>query len=81
MGLEKVCQIFVGKTYQNGKNIPNHHKIYQKATKYSKCPQNIPTFCILCPTKINLNEDFRFENIPSGNPGVDHSPEIANPFL
>jgi hypothetical protein len=25
------CQIFLGKTYQNGKNIPNDHKIPQMA--------------------------------------------------
>jgi hypothetical protein len=28
------CQIFLGKTYQNGKNLPNDHKIYQMTTKY-----------------------------------------------
>jgi hypothetical protein len=27
------CHIFIGTTYQNGKNIPNNHKIYQIATK------------------------------------------------
>jgi hypothetical protein len=36
------CQIFLGTTYQNGKNIPNGHKIYQMATKYTIWPQNIP---------------------------------------
>jgi hypothetical protein len=25
-----------------GKNIPNDHKIYQMASKYTKWPQNIP---------------------------------------
>jgi tetratricopeptide (TPR) repeat protein len=27
------CQILVGATYQNGRNIPNHYKVYQKAVK------------------------------------------------
>jgi hypothetical protein len=33
----------LGTTYQNGKNIPNNHKIYQMTTKYTKCPKNRPT--------------------------------------
>jgi hypothetical protein len=36
------CQIFLSTTYQNGKNIPNNHEIYQMATKYTKWPQNTP---------------------------------------
>jgi hypothetical protein len=28
------CQMFLGTTYQNGKNIPNCHKLNQMATKY-----------------------------------------------
>jgi hypothetical protein len=32
------CQIFLGTTYKNGKNIPNDHKIYQIVTKYTKWP-------------------------------------------
>jgi hypothetical protein len=35
------CQIFLSTTYQNGKNMPNDHTIYQMATKYTKWPQNI----------------------------------------
>jgi hypothetical protein len=27
--LDKGCQIFLSATYQNGKNIPNDHKMYQ----------------------------------------------------
>jgi hypothetical protein len=27
------CQIFHGTTYQNGKNLPNNHKIFQMAAK------------------------------------------------
>jgi hypothetical protein len=29
LALEQGCQIFLGTTYQNGKNIPNDHIIYQ----------------------------------------------------
>jgi hypothetical protein len=36
------CQIFLGATYQNGKNIPNNHKIYHITIKYTKCQWNIP---------------------------------------
>jgi hypothetical protein len=36
------CQIFLGTTHQNGKNLPNGYKIYQMATKYTKWLQNIP---------------------------------------
>jgi hypothetical protein len=31
------CQIFLGTKYQNGKNIPNYHKLYQMSMKYNKC--------------------------------------------
>jgi hypothetical protein len=34
------CQIFLGTTYQNGKNSTKLP--YQMATKYTKWPQNIP---------------------------------------
>jgi hypothetical protein len=32
------CQIFLGTTYQNGKNIPNDHKMYQMDPKCSSWP-------------------------------------------
>jgi hypothetical protein len=35
------CQIFIGATYQNGKNIPNDYKLYQITLKYTKWPLNI----------------------------------------
>jgi hypothetical protein len=35
LSLQQGCQIFPGTTYQNGKNIPNNHNIYQWATKYT----------------------------------------------
>jgi hypothetical protein len=36
------CQIFRGKIYQNGENIPNDHKIYQSAINYTKWQENLP---------------------------------------
>jgi hypothetical protein len=30
------CQIFLGKTYQNGENLPTYHNIYQMSIKYTK---------------------------------------------
>jgi hypothetical protein len=56
-------------TYQNGKNIPNDHKLCQKAVNYTKCPWNITAFSIPRPYKFYQNWDFWFENKPSGNPG------------
>jgi hypothetical protein len=77
------CQIFLGTTYQNVKNIPNNHKIFKMATKYTKWPQNIPNghkiyqmatkyikYTIARPSKFYPNWDFWFENMPSGNPGL-----------
>jgi hypothetical protein len=49
------CQIYLGTTYQNGKNIPNDHKMYQMAVKY---------------TIYTTVWDFGFENMPSGNPAI-----------
>jgi hypothetical protein len=39
--LGRGCQNFLGTTYQNWKNTPNFHEIYQMATKYIKWPQSI----------------------------------------
>jgi hypothetical protein len=63
------CQIFLGTTYQNGKNIPNNQIIYQMAEIQTKWSENIPTSSIASPSKIYSNKDFWFENMPSGNPG------------
>jgi hypothetical protein len=60
------CQIFLSTTYQDGKNIPNNHKIYKKAAKWTKWPQNrpkghkiyIPTPSIESPSKIYPNLIF-----------------------
>jgi hypothetical protein len=32
------CQIFLRTKYQNGKNIPNFHELYQMSIKYNKRP-------------------------------------------
>jgi hypothetical protein len=63
------CQILFGKRYQNGENIPNDHKTFQMAGKFTQWPKHIPTSSI-CKTFQNLPKLFFvwFENIPSGNP-------------
>jgi hypothetical protein len=40
--MTRVARFIVVQTYQNGKNIPNHHKINQTTIKYTKIPKNIP---------------------------------------
>jgi hypothetical protein len=59
--LKQGCQIFLGKTIQNVKNIPNDHKMYQIVIKYTIWPLytyvdkmaiKIPTFSIARPSKI-----------------------------
>jgi hypothetical protein len=42
-GTHQSCQICLGATYQNGKNIPNKLKIDQMAIKCKKLPQNTYT--------------------------------------
>jgi hypothetical protein len=64
--LEQGCQIFLGTTYQDGKNIPNNHKIYKMAI-------NIPTSSIARPSKMYPNWYFWFGNMPSGNPVLERS--------
>jgi hypothetical protein len=53
-----VARFFLAQTYQNGKIIPNGHKLYQMAVKYSKRSLNIQTFFIPRPSKIYPNWDF-----------------------
>jgi hypothetical protein len=73
----RVARFLLVQTYQNGKNIPNDHKLYQTTINYlyqmvinySKWSQNLQTFFILRPSKIYPNWDFWLENKPSGNPG------------
>jgi hypothetical protein len=71
------CQIFIRtnipkreKYNKWPQTIPNRHKLYQMAIKYSKWSWNIPTFTIQRPSKIYLHLGFLFENKPSGNPDV-----------
>jgi hypothetical protein len=58
--------IFLGTTYQKGKNVSNDHKLYKMVTKYTKWSQNIPN-----GHKINqMPPKFTqlwFEHMPSGN--------------
>jgi hypothetical protein len=57
------------------------HKIYEIAIKneiavqQTERPQNLPTPFLARHSKIYLNWDFWFENIPSGNPG--QRPEVG----
>jgi hypothetical protein len=65
---------------KNWETIPKDHKMYQKITKYTKRPQNMPTVnyfyqmiiknCIAWPFKIYRNWDFWYENIPTANTDV-----------
>jgi hypothetical protein len=32
------CQIFLSTTYQNGRNVPNYHILYQTTIKCTKVP-------------------------------------------
>jgi hypothetical protein len=64
------CQIFLVQHTKTGKNIP-------KTVKFYKWPQNRPNGHNTCqhlplqdPPKV---WDFRFENMPSGNPDVHAS--------
>jgi hypothetical protein len=43
------CQIFLGTKYQNGKNIPNYHKLYQMSIKYNKRQQITNNKWTKCP--------------------------------
>jgi hypothetical protein len=36
------CQIFLGATYQNMKNVPDKHKLHRITITYTKWPQHIP---------------------------------------
>jgi hypothetical protein len=82
MSSEQGCQIFLGATYRNWKNIPNGHEIYQMTVTFTKLPVKYPyvvtinylhyiTFSNPRPSKIYPIWDFWCENIPSGNPGSE----------
>jgi hypothetical protein len=55
------CQIFLGTTYQNGKNIV---PIYQMSIKYSKCPQTIPNGCKIDQMSIKYNQHLTLQYPP-----------------
>jgi hypothetical protein len=62
---EQGCQIFLGpnipkreKYNKWPQTIPNGHKVYQMAMKYSKWSYNIPTFTFQSPSKIYPNLGF-----------------------
>jgi hypothetical protein len=38
--IDQGCQIFLGRTYRTGKNLPVEYKIYQIGIKTTKWPQN-----------------------------------------
>jgi hypothetical protein len=46
--------------------------------KYSKWPQNIPTWSIPWHSEMYPDRDFWFENTPSGNPASDAMKKLDN---
>jgi hypothetical protein len=68
---------FSAQNTKTGKNMPNDHKMYQMAIKIpfgrkiDKKAIKIPTSSTARPCKIYPNCEFWFENIPSGNTGID----------
>jgi hypothetical protein len=58
--------------YKKPKNIPNSHKIYQMAARYTKIDNMAIKYTNIfhCKTLQNLPIFFWFENVPSGNPGL-----------
>jgi hypothetical protein len=41
LDVHRVARFFLLQHTKKGENLPNNHKIYQIATKYTKWPQNI----------------------------------------
>jgi hypothetical protein len=86
--MEQGCQIFrdtiyqkVGKyMYQFDTKLPNSHKMYQMAVKYSKWPKHLPTFSFPRPFKIYPKKDFGLKKT-SGNPGMEQSCPEETKFL
>jgi hypothetical protein len=57
--MHRVARFFSVQTTEMGNvYIPNVHRIYKTAEKYSKCPQNVPTFSISRPSKMFPTVDF-----------------------
>jgi hypothetical protein len=58
----RVARFFLVPHTKMGEKLPTDHKIYQMVAKYTKCQQNITTFCTPRPSKIYRNGDFWFGN-------------------
>jgi hypothetical protein len=74
--VSRVARFFLGQYTKTWKNIPNNHKRYQIATKYTKLQSNRPNgsniyqqLPLQVPLKFTQISIFWFENMPSGNPG------------
>jgi hypothetical protein len=62
-----------GQAYQIATTLPNDHRIYKMAVKYSKWPQNTPTFSLLRSWKIYPNLVWKYTiwqpcQVPGGLP-------------
>jgi hypothetical protein len=71
----RVARFFSVQTYQNGKNIPSDHKLYQIAIKYTTWPKTVPSghkifqhFPFQRTSQMYPIWDFWYENEPSGSP-------------
>jgi hypothetical protein len=54
----RVARFFLVQTYRNVKNIPNDHKLHQKAINYTEWSKNITAFSIPRPSKFYQKWDF-----------------------
>jgi hypothetical protein len=70
LGRKQGCQIYINKTNQNDEkwtqlpqNIPNGHKIYQMATKYTKMAKKYTKLSINSP-----NEHKIYQRLPLQGP-------------
>jgi hypothetical protein len=61
-----------GEIYQIATKLPNGHIIHQIAVVYFKQQRiYVPIFTIQRHLKMHTDSDIWFENMPSGNPGID----------
>jgi hypothetical protein len=74
----RVARFFLVQHTKTGKNIPNNHKIYQLATKYTKWQYNRPNghkmnqhLALRDPPKFAQIWIFGLKIMPSGNPADD----------
>jgi hypothetical protein len=59
----RVARFILLKNTKTGDNVPNEHKIYPMAKKYTKWQK----YSVPRPSKIYPNRDICYENIPSGS--------------